>query len=82
MKKTILSAAVLLAFGTAMTSCKKDYKCSCSKTYTSGSNTTTQNDYEAYTYKDTRARAEDRCNANSTTGSDFFGNYTINCEIK
>ena len=53
----------------------------CSKTYTSGSGSTT-NDYSNYTYKDTRKRAEDRCNANATSGSDFFGNYSVNCQIQ
>lgn len=82
MKKTILLAAVILAIGSSMTSCKKDYVCECSKTYTSGNNTATDNDYSKYTYKDTRTRAEDRCNDNTDTGSDFFGDYSINCEIK
>ena len=81
MKKTILLAGVLLALGTSMVSCKKDYVCKCSKTYTSGSGSTTL-DYSNYTYKDTRKRAEDRCNANTDSGSDFFGNYSINCQIQ
>lgn len=80
MKKIILLAGVLLAVGTTVTSCKKDYKCKCSKTYSSGSGSTT-NDYSSYIYKDTRARAEDRCNANAETGSDFWGDYSINCAI-
>lgn len=81
MKKTILLAGVLLALGTSMVSCKKDYVCKCSKTYTSGSGSATL-DYSNYTYKDTRKRAEDRCNANTDSGSDFFGNYSINCQIQ
>ena len=81
MKKTILLAVILIAVGTSMSSCKKDYICKCSKTYTSGSGSTT-NDYSNYTYKDTRKRAEDRCNANATSGSDFFGNYSVNCQIQ
>lgn len=81
MKKIILSAAALLFVGATMVSCKKDYRCECSKTYTSGSGSTTK-DYSVYTYKDTRNRAENRCNENSTTGTDLMGNYAINCEIK
>ena len=81
MKKIILSALVLLAVGTTLTSCKKDYKCECSKTYTTGTGLTTE-DYSVYTYKDNLKRATDRCNANESTGSDFDGDYAINCEIK
>ena len=81
MKKTILLAVVLIAAGTTMSSCKKDYVCKCSKTYTSGSGSTT-NDYSKYTYKDTRKRAEDRCNANTSSGSDIFGDYSVNCQIQ
>lgn len=79
MKKIMLLAGVLLAIGT--TSCKKDYKCECSKTYTTGNGSSTK-DYSAYTYKDTRKRAEDRCNANTKSGSDLGGNYSVNCQIQ
>ena len=61
MKNTILLAGALLFIGTAMVSCKKDYTCKCSNTYTTGSASSTQN-YSVYTYDDTRKRAEDRCN--------------------
>jgi hypothetical protein len=81
MKKTILSIAVLISFGISMVSCKKDYVCECSKTYTTGSGTYTK-DYSKYTYKDTRKRAEDRCNENTKTGSDIYGDYSINCQIQ
>lgn len=64
-----------------MMSCKKDYTCNCSKTYTSGDGSSTSN-YSVYTFKDTRARAEKRCNDNSETGSDFGGDYSINCQIQ
>ncbi len=80
-KKTMLAAGVLLFVATSLSSCKKDYKCSCTKTYTSGTTTTTK-DYSVYTYKDNRSRAETRCNENTSTGSDFGGNYAINCEIE
>jgi hypothetical protein len=65
----------------SMISCKKDYICKCSKTYTSGTGTNT-NDYSQYTYTENRKRAEDRCNDNVKSGSDLFGNYSINCQIQ
>lgn len=81
MKKAILLAGVLFVVGTTMVSCKKDYTCKCSKTYTTGNGTTTK-DYSVYTYKDTRNRAETRCNENTNTGTDLGGNYSINCAIQ
>ena len=81
MKNSILFAGALLFVGTSMVSCKKDYTCKCSKTYTTGSGSSTSN-YSVYTYDDTRKRAEDRCNENTSTGSDLGGNYSVNCEIQ
>ena len=81
MKNSILIVAALLFVGTSMVSCKKDYTCKCSKTYTSGNGTTTSN-YSIYTYNDNRKRAEDRCNANTTTSRDLGGDYTVNCAIQ
>ncbi|MES2567266.1 MAG: hypothetical protein V4565_10390 [Bacteroidota bacterium] len=81
MKKIILVAGVLIAICTTTTSCKKDYKCECSKTYTSSTGTSTH-DYSMYTYKDTRKNAESRCNDNTKSGSDFGGDYSINCQIQ
>jgi hypothetical protein len=81
MKKTKLIIGALLFIGATMVSCKKDYTCTCSKTYTTGNGSTTQN-YSVYTYKDTKVNATNRCNANQTSGNDFGGNYSVNCEIK
>lgn len=81
MKNTTLFIGALLLAGTTLVSCKKDYTCECSKTYTSGSGTSTH-DYSVYTYKENRKRAEDRCNENTKTGTDFGGAYSINCQIK
>ena len=81
MKNSILLAGALLFIGTSMVSCKKDYTCKCSKTYTTGSGTSTSN-YSVYTYNDTRKRAEDRCNENTESGTDFWGNYSVNCAIQ
>jgi hypothetical protein len=80
MKNIVLIVGILL-FGVTMVSCKKDYTCKCSKTYTSGSGSSTS-DYSIYTYKDSRKRAEDRCNENTKSGTDLYGDYSINCEIK
>jgi hypothetical protein len=81
MKNAILAAGAFLFIGTSMVSCKKDYRCQCTKTYTDGTGSSTQN-YSVYTYDDTRRRAEERCNANTATGADLGGNYAINCEIE
>lgn len=81
MKSKILLAAIVLSTTASMISCKKDYVCKCSKTYTSGSGSST-NDYSEYTYTENRKRAEDRCNENTKTGSDVFGDYSINCQIQ
>ncbi len=80
MKTIILAATALILAGTT-TSCKKDYVCKCSKTYTTGSGSSTS-DYSTYTYKENRKRAEDRCNENASTGTDLFGDYSINCAIQ
>ena len=72
---------LLLAASAAFTSCKKDYHCECEKIYTGSSGSVTYDD-GVYTYKDTRARAEDRCAKQEETGSDLGGNYTRECEIR
>jgi len=36
----------------------------------------------SYKFKDTRTRAESRCNDQEKTGSDAGGDYTRNCDIK
>ena len=80
MKKVIILIAAM-GVGVTMSSCKKDYVCKCTKTYTGTSTTVTQDDGQ-YTYKDTRPKADDRCNANEKTGSDLGGSYTRNCDIQ
>lgn len=80
MKKIILFATVLTTV-TLMSSCKKEYLCKCSKTYTGSSGTNT-NEYSQYTFKENRKRAEDRCNEHVSSGSDIFGDYSINCQIQ
>ncbi len=80
-KQLILTTAILMVVAISFTSCKKNYTCKCSKTYTSGTGTST-NDYSVYTYNENRQRAEDRCNENVKSGTDIFGNYSINCQIQ
>lgn len=80
MKKIIILAAAV-SFLTVLPSCKKDYVCKCTKTYTGNNTTVTTNDGN-YTYKDTRVRAEERCDDNDKTGSDIGGDYTRNCDIQ
>jgi hypothetical protein len=77
---TKILLAGIVAATILTTGCKKDYTCTCSKTYTSGSGSTTKN-YSVYTYDDTKTTATSRCNGNETTGSDIGGNYSINCQI-
>lgn len=80
-KKLLIPIGCLLLVSSTIVSCKKDYTCKCSKTYTSGTGTST-NDYSLYTYHENRKRAEDRCNDNTKSGTDIFGNYSINCQIQ
>jgi hypothetical protein len=79
MKTSII--AIVALFTLSLASCKKDYVCECSKTRTSGSSTLTTEDNK-YTFKDTRTRAESRCNEEEGSGSDGFGEYTRDCQIK
>jgi len=81
MRKIILAAGCLFILAATTSSCKKDYTCKCSKTYSSGTGTTTL-DYSVYTYKENLKRAEDRCNDNDNSGTDLFGAYSINCDIQ
>lgn len=82
MKKSIMFGLLLTIGATTFTSCKKEYNCSCKKVYTGSSSTTSYQD-DIYTFKDTRARAESRCNEQEGTGSDVVGGaYSRECEIK
>lgn len=79
MKTTVI--VIVALFTLSLASCKKNYVCECTITRTSSSTTTTSADGN-YTFKDTRARAENRCNAQESAGEDFFGPYTRDCQIK
>lgn len=79
MKKLVIATVAL--FTLSLVSCKKNYDCKCSITRTSGTSTTTSDDGH-YTFKDSRTRAESRCNEQETSGEDFFGPYTRDCQIQ
>lgn len=79
MKRAIVALVVLSAF--TMTSCKKDYTCTCKKIRTdSNGNTSTDSD-GTYTFKDSRPRAETRCNDQEGSGTDLLGDYSRECQI-
>jgi len=80
MKKSVFLVTIITTVA-LMSSCKKDYLCKCSKTYTGNSGSTTS-DYSQYTFKENRKRAEDRCNEQAGSGTDLFGDYSINCQIQ
>ena len=81
MKNKILSAFFLFGIITTIFSCKKDYNCECQKIYTGSGGSTSIND-GIYTFKDTKNRAEDKCNKQETSGSDLGGNYSRECQIR
>jgi len=80
MKKSIFALVILSGF--ALASCKKDYTCACSKVYTDSNGNRNSSTDGNYTFKDSRIRAEDRCNDLETTGTDLGGDYTRECDIK
>jgi hypothetical protein len=80
MKSIITAAALLLTFG--LTSCKKDFTCECKKIRTDDNGNTISTVDNNYTFKDTRVKAEDKCQDQEGTGSDGLGDYTRECEIK
>ena len=79
--KKVIQLTATLALVLMFASCKKDYVCECTKTYTGGSTTVTTDDGN-YTYKENKAKAIEKCDANDKTGSDLGGNYTRNCDIR
>lgn len=79
MKK--IAIAIVAVFALGFTSCKKDYVCQCSKIRTANGATLTT-DADKYTFKDTRTRAESKCNDQETTGKDLAGDYSLECQIK
>lgn len=79
MKKVVV--AVIALSGLALASCKKDYSCECRKIHTDDDGNTVTSSDGTYTFKDSRARAEDRCNDLEGSGTDILGDYTRECDI-
>ncbi|MES2565584.1 MAG: hypothetical protein V4565_01880 [Bacteroidota bacterium] len=80
MKRALFSILTLI-IASCITSCKKDFTCSCSKIY---KNSTGNNirEYSVKTYRDSRSGAEEKCKAQVESGSDDTGNYSLNCQIE
>lgn len=78
MMKIVISLGVLL-FATA---CEKNYTCQCTRTYTRSNGTVINEPDGAYTFKDTKMRANSRCTEMEGYGSDLSGDYVRNCELK
>lgn len=79
--RNVLLVSTALLVGITMSSCKKDYSCECTKTYTNGT-TTVSSKESIRIYKDNKKRATERCNDNESSGTDLGGRYSIDCEIK
>nr|WP_294859746.1 hypothetical protein [uncultured Fluviicola sp.] len=79
MKKVFLALVILSGF--ALGSCKKDYTCECRKIHTDDNGTSVTTSDGSYTFKDSKARAADRCNEMEGTGTDLGGDYTRECDI-
>jgi hypothetical protein len=82
MKGIILRFAAIVFTCTLLFSCEQEFTCKCSKTYTRDDGNVTYDNYAVYTYKDNRVRAEQRCDNNTSTGTDLGGDYTVNCDIQ
>jgi hypothetical protein len=81
MKKPVLFGLLFAIASTTMVSCKKTYYCECDKVYTGSSGSASYKD-EVYTFDDTRARAEDKCENEEGTGTDLGGDYSRECQIR
>ncbi|MCW3101899.1 MAG: hypothetical protein JWO09_339 [Bacteroidetes bacterium] len=83
MKKSVLIGLLVAIGSTTIMSCKKDYYCQCTKVYTYSNGSTSTSEDDVYTFRDTRARAESKCNDQESTGTSITGgSYSRECEIK
>lgn len=80
MKNVVL--ALILLSGFTMASCKKDYTCECTKVRTDSDGNRNSSSDGNYSFKDSRVRAEKKCNDLEETGTDVFGNYTRECDVQ
>ena len=79
MKTSILAFVALVALTFA--SCKKEYSCDCQKIRTDADGGTTTTADGSYTFKDSKPRAETKCNEQEGSGTDIVGDYTRECQI-
>ena len=79
MKKVVFALVVLSGF--TLASCKKDYTCECKKIHTDDEGNSVTSSDGSYSFKDSRVRAEERCNELEMTGTDILGDYTRECDI-
>ena len=79
MKKVFLALVVVSGF--TMASCKKEYTCECKKIHTDDNGTSVTTSDGSYTFKDSRVRAEDKCNDLEGSGTDIMGDYSRECSI-
>ena len=79
MKKTVITIITLFTLG--ITSCKKDYTCECTKSRVIAGATIITDD-GSYAFKDSKPRAESKCNDQEKTGTDGGGDYTRECQIR
>ena len=79
--KSVILAAVFLS-GVTLASCKKDHTCACAKVrIDSDGNRNTSSDGN-YLFKDSRPRAEKKCNDLEEARTDIYGDYTRECDIQ
>ena len=79
--KAVLLALVALS-GITLVSCKKDYVCECTKVRTDSDGNRNSSADGNYTFKESRIRAEKKCDDQEGTGSDIFGDYSRQCDIR
>jgi hypothetical protein len=76
MKRILLFSAAVLVAASSFTSCKKDYTCECTSTYTYGGVSTTSNYSATAHLKKSDAKTWCTGQAGSGTG------YTYSCALK
>ncbi len=77
-KKIFYAAALLLAFG--LSSCSKDYTCTCTAKITDSGGTVVQQNATARVINGTKSKAEEECTAGNATSSAGGFTTTITCE--
>lgn len=79
--KAVILALVVLS-GVTLASCKKDYVCECTKVRTDSDGNRNSSSDGNYAFKESRIRAEKKCDDQEGTGSDIFGDYSRQCDIQ